>query len=177
MRAKRHIKKITHQAAGAFGEKAAEAELLRHNWIPANVNQTVKNAAKFDIFAVKADRPDRSVQIRVKTCRPKMTGFLWGGFSPDAPISTADIAASDFTVVVRMGERREQDRFYVVPTAVAWKEIANRQSEHRNKKTGVKEIGMWRLTFRDRKDGQEEAGRGIERKWGKYEDSWDLLDG
>jgi len=71
--------KITHQAAGAFGEKAVEAELLRHNWIPANVNQTVKNAAKFDIYAVKVDR---SVQIRVKTCRPNMTAFLYGGFSP-----------------------------------------------------------------------------------------------
>lgn len=173
MRTKEHIQKITHQAAGAFGEKAVEAELLRHNWIPANVNQTVKNAAKFDIYALKLDR---SVQIRVKTCRPKMTGFLWGGFSPDAPITTADIADSDFTVVVRMGERREDDRFYVVPTTVAWKEIAKRQSEHRNKKTGVKEIGMWRLSFSGRKDGQEEAGRGIERKWGQYEAAWDLLD-
>jgi hypothetical protein len=171
------IQKITHQAAGAFGEKAVEAELLRHNWIPANVNQTVKNAAKFDIFAVKADLPDRSVQIRVKTCRPKMTGFLWGGFSPGDPITTADITASDFTVVVRMGERREDDRFYVVPTTVAWKEIAKRQSEHQNKKNGAKEIGMWRLTFSDRRDGQKEAGRGIEEKWRQYEDAWDLLDG
>jgi hypothetical protein len=38
---------ITPQAAGAFGEKAVEAELLRRKWIPANVNPTVKNAAKW----------------------------------------------------------------------------------------------------------------------------------
>jgi hypothetical protein len=177
MRAKGLIQQITHQAADAFGEKAVEAELLRHNWIPANINQTVKNAAKFDIYAMKADRPDRSVQIRVKTCRPKMTAFLWGGFSPGETITTADITASDFTVVVRMGERREGDRFYVVPTTVAWKEIAKRQLEHKNKESGVKEIGMWRLSFSDRKDGQQEAGRGIERKWGQYEGAWDLLDG
>jgi len=165
-------KKITAQAAGAFGEKAVEAELLRHNWIPANVNQTIKNAAKFEIYAVKGDR---SVQIRVKTCRPGMTAFLYGGFRPGIAITTADITHSDFTIIVRMGRRREDDRFYVVPTTVAWKEIGKRQREHREK--DVKDIGMWRLSFSDRKDGREEAGAGIERKWGQYQGAWDLLDG
>jgi len=163
--------KITPQAAGAFGEKAVEAELLRHNWIPANVNQTIKNAAKFDIYAVKGDR---SVQIRVKTCRPKMRAFVCGGFPAGKPITIADIAPTDFTIVVRMGEQREDDKFYVVPTTVAWKEIGERQREHGEK--GIKEIGIWRLTFSDRNDGREEAGMGIERKWGKYKGAWNLLD-
>jgi hypothetical protein len=100
----RTTEKITPQAAGAFGEKAVEAELLPHYWIPVNVNQTIRNAAKFDIYALKGDR---SVQIRVKTCRPGMTAFLYGGLTPDKPITTADITSSDFTVVVRMGELRE----------------------------------------------------------------------
>ena len=57
---------MTPQAAGAFGEKAVEAELLRRNWMPANVNATVKNAAKFDIYALKAiNKRDREVHIRV----------------------------------------------------------------------------------------------------------------
>jgi hypothetical protein len=170
------MQKITHQAAGAFGEKAVEAELLRRNWIPANVNQTVKNAIKFDIYATKADDPNRSVQIRVKTCRPNMTAFLWGGFSPTDTITTADTVPTDFTVIVRMGDRREDDRFYILPTAIAWKEIALRQSEHREK-SSAKEIGMWRLSFRDRRDGQERGGEGIERKWKQYEAAWDLLNG
>jgi len=161
-----------HRCPGAFGEKAVEAELLRHNWIPANVNQTIKNAAKFDVYAVKGDR---SVQICVKTCRPGMTAFLYGGFRPGIAITTADITHSDFTIIVRMGRRREDDRFYVVPTTVAWKEIGKRQREHREK--DVKDIGMWRLSFSDRKDGREEAGAGIERKWGQYQGAWDLLDG
>jgi hypothetical protein len=80
-------------------------------------------------------------------------------------------------VVVRMGEQRENDQFYVVPTTVAWKEIAKRQLAHKKKKSGVKEIGMWRLSFSDRKDGREEAGRGIEKKWRPYEGAWKLLDG
>jgi hypothetical protein len=67
------IKIITAQAAGAFGEKAVEAELLRRNWIPANVNATVKNAAKFDIYALKGNR---SVQIQVKTCQAGHGGIF-----------------------------------------------------------------------------------------------------
>ena len=162
---------ITAQAAGAFGEKAVEAELLRQNWIPANVNQTVKNAAKYDIYAVK---DDLSVRIQVKTCRSGMPAFVYGGFAAGKPIATTDVATSDFTIIVRMGERRQDDRFYVVPTIVVLKEIRKRQSEHAER--GVRDIGMWRLSFGDRRDGREEAGTGIERKWRQYESAWDLLD-
>jgi len=163
---------ITSQAARAFGEKAVEAELLRHNWIPANVNQTVKNAARYDIYAVK---DDRSVRIQVKTCRPGMPAFVCGSFKPDAPITTADVTATDFTVIVRMGDRRQNDRFYVVPTHEVRKEIGERQKERGER--GVKDIGMWRMSFADRKDGRPEAGAGIERKWGHFEGAWDSLDG
>src|ERR1700674_109308 len=113
---RRMIHKITHQAAGAFGEKAVEAELLRHNWIPANVNATVKNAAKFDIYALKGNR---SVQIQVKTCRPDMPAFLCSGFQPGKPITSETVGPSDFTIVVRMGNQHGADRFYVLPTTVA----------------------------------------------------------
>ena len=149
-------KSITAQAAGAFGEKAVEAELLRRNWMPANVNATVKNAAKFDIYAVKRDR---HVQIRVKTCRPNKTACVWGGFRKNNPITARGINKIDFTIVVRMGKSREVDRFYVVPTAVVWKEIGKRQTEQKPKRR--KEIGMWRLSFGERRDGQERRGMGL----------------
>lgn len=172
----RDTESITAQAAGAFGEKAVETELLRRNWMAANVNATVKNAAKFDIYALKGmNKRDRAVQIRVKTCRPKMTAFLCGGFQPNKPITVEDLNETDFTIVVRMGNNREDDRFYVVPTAVVWREIGERQKEQ--KARGVKDIGMWHLSFSERRDGREEAGRGIERKWSKYLGKWDLLDG
>ena len=163
---------ITPQAAGAFGEKAVEAELLRLNWIPANVNATVKNAAKFDIYAVKGTR---SVQIQVKTCRPGMPAFVCGGFQPGKPITPTDRGETDFTIIVRMGNQHGDDRFYVVPTAVAFQEIGKRQSEHAER--GVKDIGMWRMSFAPRKDGKEEAGADIESKWGRFLGRWDLLDG
>jgi hypothetical protein len=166
------IEIITPQAAGAFGEKAVEAELLRRNWIPANVNATVNNAAKFDIYALKGNR---SVQIQVKTCRPDMPAFLCGGFQPGKPITPKTVGPTDFTIVVRRGNQHAADRFYVVPTAVAYEEICERQSKQAER--GVKDIGMWRLSFAPRKDGQPEAGRDIEKKWGKYLDRWDSLDG
>ena len=168
------IETITPQAAGAFGEKSVEAELLRRNWIPANVNATVKNAAKFDIYALKGNR---AVQIQVKTCRPDMPAFLCGGFQPGKPIISKTVGPTDFTIVVRMGNQHGADRFYVLPTAVAYAEIGKRQSEHAEKEVKVKDIGMWRLSFAARKDGKEEAGRGIETKWAKYLNRWDLLDG
>ena len=74
------------QLVGAFGEKAVEAELLRRGWIPANVNATVKNAAGFDIYAVKQNR---TVHLRVKACGPKMKEFQFGGFVPNQPVPVA----------------------------------------------------------------------------------------
>jgi hypothetical protein len=164
---------ITAQAAGAFGEKAVEAELLRRNWMPANINATVKNAARFDIYA--RNERDSQVQIRVKTCRPSMGAFLMGGFKPNQRITAARISDTDFTIIVRMGGTRANDQFYVVPTVVVWTEIGKRQREHKKKKK-VKDIGMWRLSFKERKDGQKEAGAGIEKKWFEYLDKWELLD-
>ena len=91
------------------------------------------------------------------------------------PITIDGIATSDFTVVVRMGKQRQEDRFFIVPTIVAWGEISKRQTEH--KQRGRKDMGMWRLSFKERKDGREAAGTWIEKKWGQYEGAWDLLDG
>jgi hypothetical protein len=163
---------MTPQAAGAFGEKAVEAELLRRNWMPANVNATVKNAADVDIYAFKRNR---SVKIRVKTCRPNMSAVLFGSFHPDQLIPIHGIEATDFTVIVRMHDQRGKDEFYVVPTIVVRKLIRARQAYFRRR--GAKDIGMFRLRFPDRKDGAKEPGAGIGRKWKPYLDAWKLLDG
>ena len=76
------------------------------------------------------------------------------------PITIDGIATSDFTVVVRMGKQRQEDRFYIVPLG----EISKRQTEH--KQRGRKDMGMWRLSFKERKDGREAAGTEIEKKMG-----------
>ena len=81
-----------------------------------------------------------------------MTAFLCGGFQSDKPIKTTGINETDFTIIVRMGESHNEDRFYIVPTAVVWQEISKRQAEHKSR--GVKDIGMWRLSFSERRDGR-----------------------
>src|SRR5882762_10789622 len=98
-----------HQLVGAFGERAIEAELLRRGWVAVNVNASVKNAADFDIFALINGR---TIQVRVKTCGPGVAGFQFR-FEPGKSIPVDGILESDFTVLVRMGNAREGDKFYI----------------------------------------------------------------
>ena len=91
---------ITTQAVGAYGEKIVEAELLRHGWLPANVNKTVPNAATFDIFAYRAKN---LVAVRVRACGHEQNGFVFTKFKPDETF-----APHDFTVLVKMGADRKR---------------------------------------------------------------------
>src|SRR5215831_9424314 len=107
--------RISGQAVGAYGEKSVEAELLRWGWITANINTSIKNAADFDIFARKGKR---SINIRVKTSGPGTNAFQFG-FRPGQPIVPPDIDdATDFSVLVSMGQARNEDEFWVIPTRV-----------------------------------------------------------
>jgi hypothetical protein len=105
--------KMSHLAVGAYGEKMVEAALLRRGWIPSNVNDSVKNAANFDIVAQGPQQ--QLVPIRVKTCRPRLNAFRFG-YDTMQPIPTHDLRPVDFTVLVAMGKEMAADRFYVVPT-------------------------------------------------------------
>src|SRR5215470_3386155 len=96
-------RRLSHQAVGAFGERAVEAELLRRGWIPANVNATVKNAADFDIYAVKEGR---TVHLRVRACGPGLRAFLFGGFVSGEQVKVGRFSNTDFTVLVSMSSDR-----------------------------------------------------------------------
>jgi hypothetical protein len=119
--------KLNHQAVGAFGERAVEAELLRRDWIPANVNATVKNAADFDIYAVKKGH---SVHLRVRACGPDSRAFQFGGFDPGEQVKIGNFSDTDFTVLVSMSSDRNRDQFYVVPSRVVREEIAQRRKQY-----------------------------------------------
>ena len=96
--------KLNHQAVGAFGERAVEAELLRRGWIPANVNATVKNAADFDIYVVKQGH---TVHLRVRACGPDSRAFQFGGFDPSKQVNVGKFSDTDFTVLVKHLHRIE----------------------------------------------------------------------
>jgi hypothetical protein len=154
---------------GAYGEKVVEAELLANGWLPANVNPTVSNAANFDIFAQKGDHV---VPIQVKTCGPEQEGFSFPRFPP-----TREPGAREFTVLVKMGKRRETDQIFVIPSRELYKEIlAFREA---SKKAGVKDIGMWTLRLQEPRRALKDHrryGYGFARKWEKWLNNWKQLE-
>jgi len=158
------------QLVGAFGERAVEAELLRRGWVTANINASIRNVKDFDLFALKNDR---SLHIRVKACSPNEDMQFSSRKAQE--ITFDGIAGTDFTVVVRMGSTRNEDRFYIVPTRVVLQAL----DEHRRASLarGVKDEGHWVLKWRGRRDGQSQPNYGFEKKWEKYLDRWDRLDG
>jgi hypothetical protein len=172
-----NLLKLSPQAVGAFGERAVETELLRYGWIPANVNATVKNAADFDIYAVKRGH---TVHLRVRACGPDTRAFQFGGFDPGEQVQVGKFNDTDFTVLVSMSSERSRDQFYVLPSRIVREEIALRQKDYlsmaKRDGTARKDTGHWRLQLAKRKDGRQEGGYGLEDKWKQYLGAWDLLE-
>lgn len=172
------VKKRTHissQAVGAYGEKIVEAELLRRGWIPSNVNASVKNAVDYDIIAQR-ENGHRIVTLRVKTCSPEMGAFQFG-FRKSEQIIPKNIAGNDFTVLVQMGETREHDRFFIIPTQRAREDVL----KHRNaslERRGGKPTNFehWTLHLKELRSGVDQPNYGFERKWKNYLGNWESLE-
>lgn len=169
--------RISAQAVGALGEWSAVTELLRRGWIPANINGTVKNAASFDVYAMKNGC---HVSIRVRACQPGTSDFQFGGFEPNKPVEMAKFEKNDFTVLVCPGVERREDRFFVLPSKLVRAAIMERQqawmSKRTRKGTERKDSGHWTIHLKDRKDGIDEGGWGYARKWAKYLNNWEILE-
>jgi hypothetical protein len=157
------------QVVAAYGEKIVEAELLRNGWLPANVNETVSNAAKFDIFAQKGDH---IVAIQVKTCGPESDEFSFSHFAPDsAP------GPNEFTVFVKMGKRRETDQIFVIPTRELHKDIGNFRDA--SIAAGIRDIRKWALRLYEPQRRTKEHRRytyGFAQKWEKWLNNWQRLE-
>ena len=169
--------RIGSQAVGAYGEKVVEAELLRRGWVSSNVNASIKNAADFDIFAVKNRR---AVYLRVKTCGPDMNAFQFG-FRPNQKILDADIDSADFTILVSMGTARQDDQFYVLPTRTVRETIDTYKQAYlkQTKRDGGnrKDTGHWTLHLPDLRSNEDRPNYGWARKWSTYRDKWESLEG
>jgi hypothetical protein len=157
------------QVVAAYGEKVVEAELLGNGWLPANVNATVMNAAEFDIFAQKGDH---IVPIQVKSCGPEQEGFSFPRFPP-----SRKPGPREFTVLVKMGKRRDADQIFVIPTHELYKDIA--AFREASQKAGVKDIGMWTLRLYEPRRALKDHrryGYGFARKWEKWLNNWKQLE-
>jgi len=168
---------LDSQLVGAFGEKAAEAELLRRGWRTANFNTSIKNAADHDLIAV---RGNRTIHLRVKACGAGVDAFQFGSH-PGQELTTADITNADYTILIRMGEGRGDDHFYVIPTRILRQQInAHRRDfldNPRRDGNARKDVGHWTLRLRPTRGAGERLNYGFAQKWKAYQDAWDSLGG
>jgi hypothetical protein len=165
--------KITPQAVGAAGEKLVEAKLLRRGWLPANANASVRNAAVFDIHA---EKKGRVVSLRVKTCGPGIDAFQFN----DQLIQSTELGRRDYTILVAMGSREAEDRFYIIPTSVVRDEVAARRQHFlktpKRDGSATKDKGHWALRLNSLRSGDKRPGWGLKDKWQRYLDTWQILD-
>jgi hypothetical protein len=167
---------LDSQLVGAFGEKAAEAELLRRGWRTANFNTSIKNAAEHDLVAVK---DSRTVHLRVKTCGPSQEAFQFSS-RPGEGLKTAEIGDNDYTILMRMGSVRTDDEFYVIPTRTLREQInAHRQSylaQSRRDGNPRQDLGHWTLRLQGKRGGENGDNYGFAKKWEIYHDAWSSLE-
>ena len=168
--------KMTTQAVGAYGEKMVEAALLRLGWFPSNVNDSVKNAARFDIIA--QGRQGQLVPLRVKTCGPQTEAFQYG-YDRLKPIPTDDLHHNDFTVFVAMGKSAPEDRFFIVPTRKVREALEEGRIlySNRTRKDGrrLAQDVQFSLRLRPLRSGEDQPQRDLARKWKCYLNAWGLL--
>jgi hypothetical protein len=167
---------LDSQLVGAFGEKAAEAELLRRGWRTANFNNSIKNATDHDLIAVKGVR---TVQLRVKTCGPGQDAFQFGS-QPGQQLTTSNLTEGDYTILIRMGNKRDSDHFYIVPTKILREQInAHRSAFLENPRRDGhprQDLGHWTLRLNSIKGGEDRPNYGFAQKWEAYRDAWESLD-
>lgn len=166
------LRRRAKQLVGAYGEKVVEAHLLRRGWLASNVNASIKNAADFDIFALKEKR---TIQVRVKSCGPGIRAFQFG-FRSAAAIA-GEFGESDFTVLISMGRTLAEDECFVVPTAeVRAAIIAHKQfylAQLRKDGAPRKDTGHWSLHL---SGPAARPNQGWAEKWAKYRDGWEQLE-
>ncbi|ROP83945.1 hypothetical protein EDC65_3287 [Stella humosa] len=168
--------RMTAQAVGAYGEKVAEAELLRHGWVPANVNASIRNNADYDIFAQKGSQV---MLVRVKTCGPGQDAFQFS-FPVGRDIAIEHLHPNDVTILIRMGGRRQDDQCYAMPTATLWSFIELHRASYLNRLTRdgkpLVDTGQWTLRLPARRDGVDRPNYGFEDKLRAYLDNWEFAD-
>jgi hypothetical protein len=182
---------ITTKTAGRFGEHAVQAELERQGWSTCNLNKDHPNAPAYDILAWKEELADNDqprtlprnhIYVRVKTSRPLRSSdrrtFVFNIEKKDEPPSADGIEPNDFTVLVGMGEGRNDDEFWVLPTDTLRKEMRDKWVYFFGKPTrqGTEKVkaGMLTLYFYPAPKGENRPGYDLAKKWECYHDNWEF---
>jgi hypothetical protein len=84
----------------------------------------------------------------VKTSGPKQGGFQFK-LRPGSKAVLKGIRSNDFTALVSMGNERDEDRFFIVPTRVVRKSLNSHMDEYLSMMTREgqprKDTGQWTL--------------------------------
>jgi hypothetical protein len=172
----RNVPKLTAQAVGRMGELAVEMDLLARGWTVGNFNATTKNTAGFDLFAVSG-RHD--VKLRVKAKRRGVDSWQWTA-KPDGKVflNLTPRDPSDFTALVSFDDTPHGYTIYILPTQVLDQAI-KRDFKEFCARNPTMPSGEQRspATHRHRALRLNSPSRGLAKKWKRYRENWDLLEG
>ena len=165
------------QLSAAQGEAIVLYELMWHGWIPANVNQFVKNARNIDVVAIKDD--SRQVALSIKTSGRRGQGNIQlGGKTNELAFNRHIGAKAEFVVFVLISDESSRGyRCFVVPTAVAEKALQRSHKHwmsHPRVDGAARKPGIRMLCFFG-KDTPTRSSNNFAEKWARYEDAWGQL--
>ena len=165
------------QLTGAQGEAIVLYELMWRGWVPANVNQFVRNARNIDIIATsEASIP---VALSVKTSGKTANGAIrLTAKQKDLAFNRHKGAQAAFVVFVLIDKTSSKKyRCFVVPTDIAERAV---QEAHDHwlrfpKRDGKPRKDSFKAIQFAGTDSDRNIASAFATKWADYEDAWDQL--
>ena len=170
--------KVSQQELSRLAELAVEAELTKRGWLVGNFNASIKNAAVYDLFAVKGKF---KTTLRVKGVRlnDNLVGNLLYAVkkkSGEVFLNLYQGDETDLSVIVGLKDGNPEN-YYIVPTYIVDKELKSHHKEWLKtpKKDGTphKDSNLRQIRFNDQTD---KISGGYKVKWKKYLNNWKLLE-
>ena len=171
------MKKVSQQELSRLAELAVEAELTKRGWLVGNFNASIKNAAVYDLFAVK-EKFKSTLRVKGVRLDDKLNGNLLYATKKNGEIflNLYEKDEKDLSVIVGLKDG-SPEFYYIVPTYIINEEI---KTGHKNwlknpKKDGTphKDSSLRQIKFNDKTD---KISAGYKIKWKKYFNNWRLLE-
>lgn len=171
------MKKVSQQELSRLAELAVEAELTKRGWLVGNFNASIKNAAVYDLFAVKNNF---KTTLRVKGVRldKNLVGNLLYAVKKNGEVflNLHKKNQSDLSVIVGLKDG-DPENYYIVPTYIIDKELKNNHKLWLKtpKKDGTphKDSNLRQIRFDDKTD---RISGGHKITWAKYKNNWKMLE-
>tara|TARA_Y100000294_G_scaffold29620_1_gene25060 strand:+ start:490 stop:1011 length:522 start_codon:yes stop_codon:yes gene_type:complete len=169
--------KVSQQELSRLAELAVEAELTKRGWLVGNFNASIKNAAVYDLFAVK-DQFKTTLRVKGVRLDKNLVGNLLYAVKKNGEmfLNLKKGNDSDLSVIVGLKDGNPEN-YYIIPTYIVDEEV---QQNHKawlkkpRKDGGVhKDTNLRQIKFDDKID---KISSGYKIKWKKYLNNWKLLE-